>query len=355
MLRRSSAVRLLLGLVTAGVALVALAASNVNAEPPRDARVDPQVYADLAAAPDGEATFIVLMAEQADLSGAEKISDWNDRGRYVYDMLRKTAARAQAPLLVANRAAAIPGQISEIQPLWIVNAVVAHGDLRAAEALARQPGVAQVLPEVKMAPLADNSATQVVATTPAKSTSAGWSLAGAEPVLSSSKDRLRTGTPFQLPGLFNPQSEACVPTSADDAWGVIKVGAPAAWADPYDATGQGIVIGVVDTGVMWDHPALKEQYRGWNGSVPNHNYNWYNPAGLCDDLPNGTCDADTDTGAPIGHGTHVTGIAVGYEAPDKHIGVAPGTGGSTRSPVSRTTVRRPHCWIHSNGCWRRPT
>ena len=67
--------------------------------------------------------------------------------------LRRTAVRSQAPLLVANRAAAIPGQISEVQPLWIVNAVVAHGDRRAAEALARQPGVARVLPEVKMAPL----------------------------------------------------------------------------------------------------------------------------------------------------------------------------------------------------------
>ena len=154
MMQRSRVVRMLLGLVSACVALVALAAAHADAGPaPLDARIDPQVYADLAAAPDGEATFVLLMADQADLSGAEQIADWNERGRYVYERLRGTAVRSQAPLLVAHQRAAIPGRISELQPLWIVNAVVAHGDRRAAEALAHQPGVARVLPEVKMAPL----------------------------------------------------------------------------------------------------------------------------------------------------------------------------------------------------------
>ena len=154
MLRRSGTVRLLLCLLSAGVGLVALAAAHADAGPaPLDARIDPQVYADLAAAPDGEATFILLMADQADLSGAAQITDWDARGRYVYETLRGTALRSQAPLLVAHQRAAIPGRISELQPLWIVNAVVVHGDRRAAEALARQPGVARVLPDVKIAPL----------------------------------------------------------------------------------------------------------------------------------------------------------------------------------------------------------
>ena len=142
MMRRSRAVHLLLGLVSVAVGLIALAAASLLTprQTPRDAGIDPQVYADLAAAPDGQATFIVLMDDQADLSGAEQIADWNARGRYVYEQLRRTAVRSQAPLLVANRAAAIPGQISEVQPLWIVNAVVAHGDRRAAEALAQPAG-----------------------------------------------------------------------------------------------------------------------------------------------------------------------------------------------------------------------
>jgi len=342
MMQRSGAVRLLLILVSACAALVALtgvspaavvlAAPNADAGPPRDAGIDPQVYADLAAAPDGQATFIVLMDEQADLSGAEQIADWNARGRYVYERLRRTALRSQAPLLVANRAAAIPGQISEVQPLWIVNAVVAHGDRRAAEALAQQPGVARVLPDVKMAPLQDGGPT---ASTAASSVFADSTIADAEPVQSLSKDRLRMSSPqFQLPGgLAAPDAPAlaapatvCDPTTT--AWGVPQIGAPAAWAAPYNATGQGIVIGVVDTGVQWNHPALKGQYRGWNAAdgTVDHNYNWYNPAHLCDDSVTGTCDADYPFGAPYpdGHGTHVTGIAAGWDGGAAHIGVAPG-------------------------------
>ena len=36
-----------------------------------------------------------------------------------------------------------------------------------------------------------------------------------------------------------------------------------------------MVIGGEDTGYQWDHPILKPQYRGWNGSTADHNYNWH--------------------------------------------------------------------------------
>src|SRR5690606_22703958 len=47
---------------------------------------------------DGTADFIVVMAEQADLSGAYGISDWSARGHYVYDRLLQTAERTQAAI-----------------------------------------------------------------------------------------------------------------------------------------------------------------------------------------------------------------------------------------------------------------
>jgi subtilisin family serine protease len=92
-----------------------------------------------------------------------------------------------------------------------------------------------------------------------------------------------------------------------DVWGLPRIGAPGVWAAPYHATGAGIVVGVVDTGVQWNHPALQGQYRGWNagaGTV-DHNYSWINPADLCDDSSTGTCDADYHVGPPYpdGHGT----------------------------------------------------
>ncbi len=40
-------------------------------------------------------------------------------------------------------------------------------------------------------------------------------------------------------------------------------------------TGQGVVVAGQDTGYQWDHLALKELYRGWDGAVADHNYNWH--------------------------------------------------------------------------------
>jgi subtilisin family serine protease len=88
-----------------------------------------------------------------------------------------------------------------------------------------------------------------------------------------------------------------------------------------------VVIGGQDTGYAWDHPALKERYRGWDGSSADHNYHWHdaihenypktapgNPCGFDAVEP---CDDD-------GHGTHTLGIMVGDDGGENHIGVAPG-------------------------------
>ena len=40
-------------------------------------------------------------------------------------------------------------------------------------------------------------------------------------------------------------------------------------------TGQGIVVANQDTGMRWTHNAIKPQYRGWNGTTADHNYNWH--------------------------------------------------------------------------------
>lgn len=95
-------------------------------------------------------------------------------------------------------------------------------------------------------------------------------------------------------------------------WGVDQIGAPAVWDQGID--GAGIVVATIDTGVQWDHPALKEQYRGFNNGEVNHEYNWFDPV-------NGS-STPID---PEGHGTHVTGTMTGAESNDANqVGVAPG-------------------------------
>ncbi len=104
---------------------------------------------------------------------------------------------------------------------------------------------------------------------------------------------------------------------------LVQVRAPEVWAR--GKTGTGMVYAVADTGVSWQHEALINQYRGWDGVSASHSYNWwdaihadingsanscgYNVAYPCDDY---------------GHGTHVTGTGVGDDGAGHQIGMAPG-------------------------------
>lgn len=70
-----------------------------------------------------------------------------------------------------------------------------------------------------------------------------------------------------------------------------------------------MVVGISDSGAIATHPALANNYRGTGGT---HDYNWFDPTAAASAVPD-----DTN-----GHGTHVTGVAVGL-SPTNHIGVAP--------------------------------
>jgi serine protease AprX len=120
-----------------------------------------------------------------------------------------------------------------------------------------------------------------------------------------------------------PRPGLGAPSTTDNVtWGVAKIDAPLVWAAGF--TGQGVVIGGEDTGYQWDHPALKAHYRGWNGALADHAYNWHdaihdstgNPCGNNAPAP---CDDDAD-----GHGTHTAGTFVGDDGGRHQIGVAPG-------------------------------
>ena len=89
------------------------------------------------------------------------------------------------------------------------------------------------------------------------------------------------------------------------AWGVDAIDAERVWAE-FGVTGEGIVVGIADSGADWQHPALRETYLGADG---DHEYRWFDPW-------EGTTEP-IDTG---GHGTHTTGTIVGQNG----IGVAPG-------------------------------
>ncbi|HTD53405.1 MAG TPA: S8 family serine peptidase, partial [Thermoanaerobaculia bacterium] len=233
-----------------------------------DARIFPG-----KAAPE-KVSFLVLMKEQADLSGADRLTDRAQKRRFVFEALRSQADRTQADLRMRLNRAAV-----RHQPFYIANMLEVEGDLSLAEELASREDVSVVAP---------NTAFR------------------AKP----------------LPPQIQPAPlDAGIAGTATVEANIALIGAPQVWARGF--TGQGIVIGMADTGFTWTHPALKPHYRGFDGMNVSHDYNWHdaihdarmgNPCGSNAPAP---CDDDS-------HGTATASLAVGDDGAGNQIGAAPG-------------------------------
>jgi serine protease AprX len=220
-----------------------------------------------------QAEFLVVLTDQADLSGAKALKTKQEKGRFVRDSLWNKAQRAQAPLLQWLRERKI-----EHRSYYIVNLIWVKAGFDIAQTLAARPDVLRI---------EGNPHIRNVLPKPGATTKSG----------------------------AQPEATETVES------GISYTRAPEVWAQGY--TGQGIVVGADDTGYMWNHTALINKYRGWNGTVANHNYNWHdsihnaggtNPCGSDSTQP---CDDD-------GHGTHTVGTAVGDDGLGNQIGMAPG-------------------------------
>lgn len=227
----------------------------------RVAAVDAQLLRRFAQRPRQD--YLVELRERADLSAAEGM-DWQQRGRFVYQTLRDTAERSQAALRRSLRADGL-----RFEAFWIKNAIVVRsGDLASAEKLSRRSDVQRIA----LLPRAE-------------------------------------------PG--KPELQRSAPATHGVASNIQWVGADQVWAQ--GTNGNGVTVGIVDTGVELEHEALRQQYRGaLPGGGYAHDYNWFDPLDFS--------PAPRDLG---GHGTHVAGTAVGDNrqadpALRERIGMAPG-------------------------------
>lgn len=267
MLRIRTVLSLLLLLVL--VAPMASARPSIGAQE-LQGKVSVKLLQELTA--NGTALFFVVMTEQADLSPAANLPTKQAKGEFVYQALKSTAERTQADLLALLTARGIP-----FRSYFISNMVLTQGDLALVNELAARSDVARV---------EANTAHQMV-----------------------------LPTPEDAPGALAPQ--AVEP-------GLTRIKAPDVWAMGYH--GEGIVVASADTGVQWDHPAIKAKYRGWNGAAADHNYNWHD--GTCASSPfippGNNCMWQTSPVDTHGHGTHTTGTMVGDDGGANQIGAAPG-------------------------------
>lgn len=238
----------------------------------------------LNAAATGSTEFFIAMTSQADLSGANALTTKDEKGQFVYQQLTSTAAASQSGVMQTLNAFA-----AEHQAFWITNGIWAKGGLDVIQAVASRTDVAYVyasgygrlnLPAADTSGLSDGSTTSTVSALAAD--------------------------PNPEPGL--------VRVNADDVWAL-------------GIEGQGAIVAGADTGVSWQHPALRKQYRGWNDATQtgDHNYNWHdaihNPNTPCGPDQQEPCDDDELLGG--GHGTHTVGTMVGDDGGTNRIGMAP--------------------------------
>jgi serine protease AprX len=244
-------------LVVIAVFSIILAGSAAPASAaPWQSKVDSWV---LQTASEGETEFLVYLSTQADLSGARALTTKHQKGWYVYRALTTVADRAQKPIITELEKLGV-----DYRTYWIADMVWVRGNKEIVQMLAQRSDVAHLYanPHVALeAPVEELSS--------------------------------------------NAQPQAV-------EWNISQVKAPEVWALGY--TGQGVVIGGQDTGYKWDHPALKNQYRGWDGAAVEHDYNWFDATASQSSVP-------VD---PYGHGTHTMGTMVGDDGGDNQIGMAPG-------------------------------
>ena len=239
------------------------------------APVDPWV---LETAARGETEFLIAFKEQADLSGAAALKTQAAKGTYVYEQLSQLARRSQAPILYKLEAAGV-----DYRSYWISNVIWARGDAGLLRDLASTPEVAHIYanPWVQL-------------------------------------DLL----PVQPAG----ESEKLAGVNTLE-WNIAKVNADDVWTAGY--TGQGVVIGGQDTGYQWDHPALKNQYRGWDAGAQTaiHDYSWHDAIHTDNPYSGGENNCGFYSPLPCddhGHGTHTMGTMVGDDGAGNQIGMAPG-------------------------------
>jgi subtilisin family serine protease len=258
-----SITRLVLTGVLIFVTLVSPAASYAPPDAPQTpsaplAEFAPNLWPELAKA-DGRVDILVTLKLQADLSPAARLQTHQAKTRFVRDALWATAEASQVDLRAWLRARGV-----NFKPYYIANAMrVEAADKALILALAARADVARI---------------------------------AADPA-------------FRLPEEAQAELTVTVPLTVE--WNIQRTFAPVVWGMGY--TGQNVVVASHDSGVEWQHPALINQYRGWDGATADHDYNWHDPFG----------DFQEPHGAGS-HGTHTTGTMVGDDGLGNQIGMAPG-------------------------------
>jgi subtilisin family serine protease len=264
------------------VFLAALVASG-------SALVSPELEQRLAAASTGQyLPMHVVMKEQFDAATLASLVEG-----IPVTARRVEVARVLGEFSTENQTALVAeltvGRARDITPLWVVNAVYCEATPGLIRKVAARSDVAYV----------------------------NYDRAYSPDALS---DRGRCGQP--------------APARDEIPWGVRRINAPAVWALGH--TGQGIVVGIIDTGCDYDHPDLADHM--WTD--PNYpHYGW---------------DFENDDDDPMddhGHGTMTAGFVAADGTGGTQCGVAPDARlMACRVSVTADSIAESQCWAAMQFC-----
>jgi serine protease AprX len=227
------------------------------------AKVDPVVLKKAQANATFE--FVAVLKQQADVSAADNLDTKEEKAMFVYNSLKAAADHSQAEITTLLTKAN-----ATFHPFWVVNCVVVTADAKTLEDVANLASVEMIIENAKY----------VAAKT------------------------------------IKTEAKTSDVNAAE--WGITKTKADQAWA--LGVKGAGAVVAGEDTGYEWTHPALKKNYRGWNGSTADHNYNWHDAVhsgggAKCGANSQQPCDDQE-------HGTHTMGTMCGEDGANQ-VGMAP--------------------------------
>jgi serine protease AprX len=286
---RLYAVHILLALFIAGWGVAGPFSAQAQTVEPAGTATVSQKLEEMLAKSDGPVSFLVILQDQPDLEAVQSliasgVESRTERTALLYNTLTQHAAARQTDLRALLDRDQIP-----YRPYYIVNMIAVEGDAEVVALLRAHPDVARLEANPEVSEIHQVRPTW-------------WSLPG------------RQSGPVALQSIWGDQGQDQqhnLPHAANSLpWGLTYTQAPAVWALGY--AGRGIVVASQDTGVEWDHPALKSRYRGWNAAsnTADHLYNWFDAWGSagrparCSSDPQIPCDDN-------GHGTHTVGTMLG--------------------------------------------
>jgi hypothetical protein len=222
---------------------------------------------------------MIILAEQLDAENIiVNVKNKQERRQVTLSSLKALAERTQAGLLEELRGAEKLGRVGGIIPFWLVNAVYC-----------------EATPEV-IRSVADRAEVRFVQ----------WDLVTTENALAVMPDVVDVDPSFTV------------------EWNVKKVKADSVWL-VHGYTGDGVVVGNIDTGCDYTHPDLAGHM--WTDpNYPNHGWNFENNN-------NNPMDAQ-------GHGTHTCGTVAGDGTGGDTTGMAPKS--RIMTTRTKTSISQPY-------------